>query len=68
MSMANGWTEERRQRQVKLIREKRPWDKSSGPKTAEGKAKSSRNAYKGGTRPLLRQLARVLRKLDNNIV
>ena len=27
-----------------------PWTRSTGPRTAEGKARSSRNAWKGGVR------------------
>jgi hypothetical protein len=45
------WTPELRARQAARIQEWRPWDKASGtstgPKTAEGKARSSRNADKG---------------------
>jgi hypothetical protein len=59
--MTNGWTPERRARQAALIRTWRPWEKSTGPMTDEGKAKSARNAYKGGTWLLLRELARTLR-------
>ncbi len=59
--MAHGWTPERRGRQAKLIRQWRPWEQSTGPRTHEGKEKVSRNAYKGGTWKLLRDLARVLR-------
>jgi SAM-dependent methyltransferase len=39
----------------------KPWERSTGPKTEAGKARSSRNADKGGTRALLREVARVLR-------
>jgi hypothetical protein len=60
--MATTWTKERRQRQAEMIRKWKPWLKSTGPKTGEGKAKVSRNAYKGGTCPLLRILARVLKE------
>ena len=59
--MANGWTAERRARQAKLIRRWKPWEQSTGPKTAVGKAKVSQNAYKGGMRAVLRMLARLLR-------
>jgi len=59
--MANGWTPERRARQAALIRRWKPWARSTGPRTREGKARTSRNAYKGGTRALLRELARLLR-------
>ena len=44
--MANGWTPERRARQAALIRTFRPWERSTGPKTEAGKARSSRNADK----------------------
>lgn len=58
--MANGWTSERRARQAALIRRWRPWEKSTGPRTAEGKARTSRNAFKGGQREQLRALVRIL--------
>ena len=38
----------------------RPWERSTGPKSKEGKAKVARNADKGSTRELLRALAKVL--------
>ena len=31
--MANGWSPERQARQAKLIRQWRPWEKSTGPRT-----------------------------------
>ena len=58
--MANGWTPERRARQAALIRSWRPWEKSTGPRSAEGKARTSRNGFKGGHRETLREMARVL--------
>lgn len=58
----NGWTLERRQRQAGLIRTWQPWKHSTGPKSEVGKAKVARNAFKGGWRPQLRELARALRK------
>ena len=45
-----------------MIQTWQPWKQSTGPRTAEGKAKSSQNAFKGDTRPLLRMIDRVLRK------
>ncbi len=60
--MANGWTSERRARQAALIHRWKPWERSTGPKTPEGKARVSRNPYKGGTRAMLRELARLLRE------
>ncbi len=46
-SMARHWTRQERIRQSQLIRNWRPWENSTGAKTPEGKAISSRNAYKG---------------------
>lgn len=54
------WTPERRARMAELIGTWRPWEKSTGPRTAEGKARSSRNGFKGAQRPRLRALAREL--------
>ena len=45
--MGNGWTPERRARQAELIRTWKPWDKSTGPRTDEGKARTARNGFKG---------------------
>ena len=59
--MANGWTPERRARQAALIRTWRPWEQSTGPRSPEGKARVSRNGWKGGTRQMLRELGRALR-------
>lgn len=62
--MANGWTPERRARQAELIRQWQPWKQSIGPRSSEGKAAAARNAWKGGVRPLLRDLARELREQE----
>jgi len=59
-AMVNRWTPERRARQAALIRTWRPWERSTGPRTPGGKARSARNAYKGGHRNRLRQLIRSL--------
>lgn len=42
------WTLEARRRQAELIRTWQPWTRSTGPKTADGKAVSSQNAYLTG--------------------
>lgn len=60
--MADPWPPERRERASELIRARQPWLKSTGPRTPEGKARSSRNAWKGGVRPMIRELARTLRE------
>ena len=54
------WTPERRAKQSQAIRQWKPWEQATGAKTPEGKAVVSRNAFKGGHRPYLRQLAREL--------
>lgn len=56
--MANGWTPERRARQAALIRAWKPWERATGPRTPDGKATASRNAYKGGHWLMLRELSR----------
>ena len=59
--MANGWTMERRAQQSRAIQRWKPWEKSTGPKSEEGKARSAIRGFKGGTREMLRELARMLR-------
>lgn len=44
------WTPERRAAQAELIRRLKPWEKSTGPRTANGKAKAGRNSRKHGLR------------------
>lgn len=59
--MTTAWTPSRRARQAELIRQWRPWERSTGPRTGAGKAICARNAWRGGTRAELRELARELR-------
>jgi hypothetical protein len=54
------WTPERRARMAEMVRTWAPWKRSTGPRTTEGKAASSRNAWKGGHRQTMRELARLL--------
>lgn len=58
--MATTWSPERRQRQAELIRRWKPWLRSTGPKTPEGKALVARNAWRGGRRQQLRELSKAL--------
>ena len=58
--MATTWTLERRQRQAEQISRWTPWAQSTGPKTPEGKARVSRNAWKGGHRAQLRELTKMI--------
>lgn len=57
------WTPERRKRQAELIHRWKPWDKSTGATSIEGKRKTSRNAFKGGKRVEQRAIAKEIRKL-----
>jgi hypothetical protein len=54
------WTPERRAKQSAHIHQWRPWAKSTGAKTPQGKAVVSRNAFKGGHRNQFRELARLI--------
>jgi len=57
---AAGWTPERRKRQSEAIRRWKPWQQSTGPKSPEGKAAVSGNAWKGGDWLKLRQAIKAL--------
>jgi hypothetical protein len=48
IDMANGWTSERKARQSALIRRWKPWEKSTGPKSPEGKARVARTHSRAG--------------------
>ena len=45
-----------------LIHRWKPWERSTEPKTPNGKAKVARNTYKGGWRKQLRELKKVFRE------
>lgn len=55
-------TPEHKALRAELIRRWKPWEKSTGPKSEEGKAKVARNADKGRARQMLRELRQVLRE------
>lgn len=56
-SYENGGLPEQRERQAEAIRGWKPWEQSTGPRTAEGKARTKTNAYKGGHWRKLRELS-----------
>lgn len=58
--VATAWTPERRALQAALIRTWKPWERSTGPRTPDGKVAASRNAYKGGHWLKLRELSRMV--------
>ena len=57
------WTAYRRQKQRELIQTWKPWEKSTGAKTVEGKAKVSKNAIKTGRSLEIRELFKNLNGL-----
>ncbi len=58
--MATTWAPERRARQAELIRQWKPWQQSTGPKSPDGKQRVGRNAWKGGHRQMLRELSKMV--------
>jgi hypothetical protein len=58
---SNGWTPERRKRQAQLIHNWKPWERSTGPTSHEGKCASSLNAYKGDAIQEFRQCFKALK-------
>ena len=58
MGTSSAWTPERKARQAEAIRRWQPWNKSTGPKTEDGKARSSQNAFKYSSRSAVRAIGR----------
>jgi len=67
MTKSTGWTPERRERQRAAITRWKPWKHSTGPKTANGKARSSRNAERGQRREKIRAELRYFRQMIKDI-
>ena len=44
----SGWTKEKREQARLRCLDQKPWDYATGPRSDEGKEKSSQNAYKHG--------------------
>ena len=63
---ARQWTSTQRAQQSMLIHTWKPW-KKAGVRTPEGKAISSMNAYKGGVRPHMKELSRLLREQKEDL-
>lgn len=59
---ARKWTVEQRLAQSKAIQLWQPWSALTGKKSEAGKLISSQNGYRGGYRPLMRELARALKE------
>lgn len=50
-----------------MIKNWKPWEQSTGPKTDAGKDAASRNAFKGGWRDQLRELSQLLREQGDDL-
>ena len=57
---AAGWTPERRKQQSEAIKRWKPWAKSTGPKSPEGKAAVAGNAWAGEEWLKLREAIKAL--------
>ncbi|MBU6374354.1 MAG: hypothetical protein KJS97_16655 [Alphaproteobacteria bacterium] len=66
--MAKAWTPEQREAQRQAIQRWRPWEKTTGPKTEDGKRRSAMRAYKGGQRAKAREIARALREHRRELI
>lgn len=62
----NGWTPERRKRQAEMIKNWKPWERSTGAKTEAGKEASKMNAEKHGMRGAkMMELLKILKDQKN---
>ncbi len=57
------WTADRRERQRVLIQTWKPWEKSTGARTLEGKARVSKNAIKSGFSLGIRARIKIINQL-----
>lgn len=55
---AKGWTPERRQTQREAIQRWQPWRKATGPRSEAGKTRVSKNAFKGASWLLIREISK----------
>ena len=54
------WSPERKAKQSQAIRQWKPWEQSTGPKTKEGKSTVAGNAWRGGHRAQIRALSKMV--------
>ena len=62
---ARQWTLDQRQQQAEIIKLWQPWSSSTGAKTLQGKAISSRNAFKSGNRHQIKLLRNLIKAQKN---
>jgi hypothetical protein len=61
-----GWNEERARQARVLIYQSKPWEKSTGPRTPEGKAICRNNSFRHGRRSkTMRFVSLVLQEIKN---
>ena len=60
-------TKEHREMRAKMIQEWKPWEKSTGPKTEEGKKRAAFRGYKGSLRKKTRALNKAFRDYKNTL-
>ena len=61
------WTPEERLKQSEAIRRWKPWEKSTGAKTPQGRATSAKNATKSGDSAFVRELIKEMNRLLQEI-
>lgn len=54
-------------KQSAAIRQWQPWNNATGPRTKAGKLIAARNAYKGGSRALLREISAMLKQQKRDL-
>jgi hypothetical protein len=63
---ARTWTLAQRKQQSDAIRHWQPWTHSTGPRSSDGKTKTSLNAYKGGESDRVRVILKQIKAVLNN--
>lgn len=61
------WTESQKKEQAQKIHDWQPWKNSTGPRSLNGKATSSRNAFKNSLLERCKKLHRSVIELKRNI-
>ena len=59
-------TDAHRALRAEMIHRWKPWTRSTGPRTPEGKRRSAMRGYKGAVRPTLRAIGQALQELPSH--